>query len=111
MGITSIERIEDGGALERLATEWDALLARSRADSIFLSWDCYPPGGSGTRRTGVSIGFVYTAFALEYAVSKGFTEFDFLQGAEEYKYRWTSTEPKETIESAREKTNFRETAS
>jgi hypothetical protein len=39
-----------------------------------------------------SIGFVYTAFALEYAISKGFTEFDFLQGAEEYKYRWTSTE-------------------
>lgn len=38
-----------------------------------------------------SLGTVLTAHAIKQAISEGCTEFDFLRGDEEYKYRWTET--------------------
>ncbi len=37
--VTTVERIEDAAGLKRLRAEWDALLAESDADCVFLTWE------------------------------------------------------------------------
>jgi CelD/BcsL family acetyltransferase involved in cellulose biosynthesis len=40
----------------------------------------------------VSTGTAIVGYSIEEAIRRGCREFDFLRGAEEYKYRWTSTD-------------------
>jgi len=52
----------------------------------------YYLGGFLPEMAKYSLGTVLTAHAIKQAISEGCIEFDFLRGAEPYKYRWTDQE-------------------
>jgi CelD/BcsL family acetyltransferase involved in cellulose biosynthesis len=53
---------------------------------------CYYIGGFDPELGGLSIGSVLLEHAIRDAITEGATEFDFLRGAEPYKYRWGATD-------------------
>jgi CelD/BcsL family acetyltransferase involved in cellulose biosynthesis len=52
----------------------------------------YYLGGFSPNYAKYSLGTVLTAMAIRHAIEEGCTEFDFLRGNEEYKYRWLPEE-------------------
>jgi CelD/BcsL family acetyltransferase involved in cellulose biosynthesis len=52
----------------------------------------YYLGGFSPEMAKFSLGTVLTAHAIRQAIAEGCSEFDFLRGGEEYKYRWTQTQ-------------------
>jgi len=57
-----------------------------RFDNKFL----YYQSGFDPKWAGISPGLLLFGYCIENAISEGMQEFDFLQGNEQYKYKWTS---------------------
>ncbi|HUE75539.1 MAG TPA: GNAT family N-acetyltransferase [Chloroflexota bacterium] len=95
------ERVAD---FSQLATSWDALLAQSRRPLLFTSllwqstwWEAFGADASlhilTLRDDGYdpeyqrqSVGLLFKALTVHEAIERGRRVFDFLQGAEPYKY-------------------------
>jgi CelD/BcsL family acetyltransferase involved in cellulose biosynthesis len=84
-------RFQEKGALRMHVTRVGGRTVAALYCYRFRDRYYYYLGGFQPDLAKYSLGTVLTAHAIKQAISEGCTEFDFLRGDEDYKYRWTET--------------------
>jgi CelD/BcsL family acetyltransferase involved in cellulose biosynthesis len=82
----------NAGMLRMYATRVNERIVAVFYGYAFQDTVCYYLSGYDPELEKLSIGTILVAHAIEQAVRDGATTFDFLRGAEEYKYAWGATD-------------------
>jgi CelD/BcsL family acetyltransferase involved in cellulose biosynthesis len=85
-------RMLNAGMLRLYATRCNGRIVAVFYGYAFHGTVCYYLSGYDPDLEKLSIGTILVAHAIEEAVRDGATTFDFLRGAEEYKYAWGATD-------------------